>query len=95
MANNNIGVADLSYIDSQAELLIELINKSKTENEKIEYAKDTLTAVAREYFRKGANANSKCDNKFAFIGEEYPPLGVYTGTPGTNDGIIKPMGKEK
>lgn len=95
MDNNNVGVIDVSYIDSQAELLVELINKSKTEKEKIEYAKDKFTSVAREYFRKGVNANSKHNNELIFIGEEYPPLGVCEGTTGTDDGTIKLVGQEK
>ena len=95
MDDNNIGIIDVSYIDSQSELLVDLINKSKTEKEKIEYAKDTLTAVATQYFLKGIVANQKHNNELTFIGEDYPPLGVYTGTTGTNDGITKPMGQEK
>ena len=95
MDDNNLGTIDISYIDSQAELLVDLINKSKTEKEKIEYAKDTLTAIATRFFKQGNSTNPKHNNKFVFIDKDYPPLGVYTGTTGTNDGITKPMGQEK
>jgi len=93
MDDNNIGIVDVSYIDGQSELLLDLINKSKNEEEKLSYVKDTLTAIAQEYFRKGIVANSKHNNELTFVGEEYPPLGVCEGTPGTNDRTIKPMGQ--
>jgi hypothetical protein len=94
MDNNNIGVIDVSYIDSQSELLVSLINKSKTEKEKIEYAKDTLTAIATKYFLKGIVANSKHNNELTYIDKRYPPLDVCKGTPGTDDRTTKPMGQE-
>lgn len=94
MDNNNIGIVDVSYIDSQAELLIELINKSKTENEKIEYAKNTLNALSTRYFLKGISANTKYNTKPTYIDKEFPLIRVYKGTPGVDDGTIKFVGQE-
>jgi hypothetical protein len=74
MDDNNIGIIDVSYIDSQSELLVDLINKSKTEKEKIEYAKDTLNAVATKYLINGVIANSRNDNKLTYIDQEYNPI---------------------
>lgn len=79
----------------QAELLNELIKKSKGDNERIEHIQNFFTAIETRAFINGVKANAKHRGELTFIDKEFSVIGVDKRPPGDTSRITEFTGEPK